>query len=128
MATAVLLAIFDNSIQTDWRLWGYLVPSMLTAALPLGLLVGTAWTLQGAGRTRRLAAGCVAAAALCSIAMYVNVSWLTPESNQAFRERALEQYFGRLDTPVARGLHELSMPALRNRIERETTAVRDDRP
>ena len=122
VATGLLVAIFDNALQTDWRLWAYLVPSMLTAALPLGLLVGTASTFQGAGRTRKLAASCVVAAALCSIAMYVNVSWLTPESNQTFRERALQQISGRLDAPVQRGLHELTMPALRNRIETEKAA------
>lgn len=122
VTTALLIATFDRAIQTNWRLWGYLVPSMLTVALPLGLLVGAAWTVHGAGRTRKLAAGCVVAAVLCSIAMYGNVSWLTPESNQAFRERALEQYFGGLDTPVARGLHELSMPALRSRIASEMAA------
>jgi hypothetical protein len=122
LGTVLLVANFELSNPTHWTLWGYLVPTMLTAALPLGLLVGAAWTFQGAGRTRKLAAGCVVAAALCSIAMYVNVSWLTPESNQTFRARALEHSFGGLNTPVARGLHELSMPALRKRIESEMTA------
>jgi lipopolysaccharide export LptBFGC system permease protein LptF len=127
VATGLLIATFDSAIQTNWRVLGYLVPSMLTAALPLGLLIGSAWTLHGAGRTRKLAAGCVVAAALCSIAMYVNVSWLTPESNQTFRERAFEQNFGPRDTPLERGLYELTMPDLRSRIERELSMGHPER-
>jgi len=127
VATVLLVATFDSGIQTNWRLWGYLVPSMLTVALPLGLLIGSAWTFHGGGRTRKLAAGCVVAAVLCSIAMYGNVSWLTPESNQTFRERAFEQNFGPRDTPLERGLYELTMPDLRNRIEQELATGHPER-
>jgi lipopolysaccharide export LptBFGC system permease protein LptF len=119
VVTVLLVATFDSAIQTNWKASTYLVPSMLTFAVPLGLLVGTAWTLQGASRTRKLAAGCVTGAALCSMAMYVNVAWLTPESNQTFREHAFEQNYGPLEVSVERGLHELTMPALRDRIEQE---------
>jgi hypothetical protein len=125
LATALLVANFVNAtIPIPWAWQVYLVPSMLTVSLPLGLVLGVAWTLNGAGRTRKLASTSVATAASCSIAMYVNVAWLTPDSNQTFRERAFAYEMGRLYAAVPRGLHELSMPALRDRIEADARAGR----
>lgn len=129
VATSVLVVNFVSAtIPIPWTWTFFLVPSMLTAALPLGLVLGAAWTFQGGGRTRKLAAASVATAAVCSIAMYVNVAWLTPDSNQTFRERAVALEQGREGiVPVPRGLHELSMPALRARIVEEANSGRPHR-
>jgi len=96
----------------------YLTPSMLPVTLQLGLLLGTAWTFHGAARTRKLGVAAMALAALCSIGMFVNLGWLTPEANQAFRELTIPpQFRDGTDRPLARGFNELTLPAMRRRLQ-----------
>lgn len=73
------------------RLATYLAPSTLALLVPLGLAVATAWVLHGAGRSRKIAGVALAGAALVSVSMFANLAWLTPEANQAFRERVMVQ-------------------------------------
>jgi hypothetical protein len=129
LATWLLVTLFVEQLLPIPRTWlVYLVPSMLTVSLPLGTLLGAAWSLHGGARTRKMGAAIVAAAILCSIAMFANIAWVVPDSNQAFRQRAIAREQGRKTVaPVARGLHELSMPALRTRIAEELNAGRPHR-
>jgi hypothetical protein len=129
LVTGVLVANFVNGmVPIGWTSMALLVPSMLTVSLPLGIALGAAWSFHGARRPRRLAAANVATAALCSMAMFANVVWVIPDANQTFREHALAHAQGRDGiVAVPRGLHELTMPALRARIEEELTAGRPHR-
>jgi hypothetical protein len=128
LVTWLLVTVHERSIPTPWTWIVYLVPSMLTVSLPFGTLLGAAWSLHGGGRTRKMGAAIVAAAILCAIAMFANIAWVVPDANQAFRQRAFALVQGRETVaPVARGLHELSMPALRARIAEELNAGRPHR-
>jgi len=114
-------------LDPDWaglfiRLAWYLIPSTLAMTVPLGLALAVAWTFHGAARTRKLGAAALVAATLASAAMFVNVAWLTPEANQAFRQIAVARFFHwDEDRPLARGDNELTLSALRTRMEQART-------
>ena len=95
----------------------YLLPSTLALTVPLGLVLGTAWTLRGAARTGKLGVAAMVLAVTCSLGTFVNIAWLTPEANQAFRQIAIARYFHwDEDRPLARGDNELTLPVIRERI------------
>lgn len=91
-ATALLeLPLFammtsDISIGRRLRMAAYLTPQALAFSLPLGLAVATGWLRHGRARTPKVAAAALLAAVLTSAAMFVNLGWVTPDANQAFRE------------------------------------------
>lgn len=115
----VAMALLSMGITGDWmQLATYMVPSSLALTIPLGLVLGVAWMCHGAARTRRLAVGVVVFAALCSVATFANLAWLTPEANQAYRKIVFARLAGSTaDRPLARGLNELTLPAMRARLE-----------
>jgi lipopolysaccharide export LptBFGC system permease protein LptF len=87
----------------------------LPLSVPLGLAVGAGCTLHGAGRSCKLAIATGVVATVCSCAVFANMAWLTPESNQAFRELLIT----RLRPSVAfvpRGDNELTFSVLRRRL------------
>ena len=95
----------------------YLLPSTLALTLPFGLVLGTAWTLRGTARTGKLGVGAMVLAVACSLGMFVNIAWLTPEANQAFRQIAVARFFHwDEDRPLTRGENELTLAVLRERI------------
>jgi hypothetical protein len=100
----------------------YVTPAALPVSVPLGLMLGVAWAFHGAARTRKLAIGALVLSGLCSIAMFVNLGWLTPETNQAFRVLAFDSVraefpdSGESAQPLQRGFNELSLPAMRARL------------
>jgi hypothetical protein len=125
VATALLIG--QALTGTGWtQLAIYLVPSTIAVTAPLGLALGTAWTLHGAARTRKLAVAAVMIATICSVGMFVNVGWLTPEANQAFRERAMPPDL-RGGRALPRGVNELTLPALRAEVARERIFGRPQR-
>jgi len=100
----------------------YLLPSTLALTIPLGLVLGLAWTLHGAVRTRKVGVAALALAAVCSMGMFVNVAWLTPEANQAFRQVAVARFFHwDADRAMARGDNELTLSAILTRMEQART-------
>lgn len=107
------------------RLGAYLVPSTLALTVPLGLAVATAWVLHGAGRRPRVAGVALAGAALASVLMFANLAWLTPDANQAFRERVMAQYGTDAPAPI-RGDGELRFGELRNRLQLARDAANSD--
>ena len=125
VATAVATAAFvalPISTGPDWAVLGlYLAPSVLPITVPLGLMLAIAWTLHGAARTRKLAVAGMVVAALCSIAMFANLGWLTPEANQAYRETRFAQVFPGRDAPP-RGFFELTWSGMHARL-REARAT-----
>src|SRR5262245_5546472 len=64
----------------------YLVPS----AFPVSLAVGVTFAVVcGLGRerlTRHRVAATMCAAVVCAMAMFANLAWVVPDSNQAYRE------------------------------------------
>lgn len=86
----------------------YLVPQAMAIALPLGLVFGILLGLRNRVSTTRVTWTITALAIGCSAAAFINVTWLMPEANQAFRELAA----GRR---VMRGLHELTLSQLTRR-------------
>ena len=120
---------FESTVLRDWNprladiavrvvLGFFLLPSTLVLTLPLGLMLGLAWTLHGAVRTRKVGVAALALAAACSVGMFVNVAWLTPEANQAFRQIAAARFFHMdEDRPLARGPNELTLSVLRTRLQ-----------
>jgi len=112
------IPVVEQMPEADLGLTPYIVPSALPLSLPLGLAVASAWMLHAAVRTRKVAAVTLLTAALTSAAMFVNLEWVTPDANQAFRTLVLAKF----DPPVAspeRGANELRFWELRERV-RET--------
>ena len=96
----------------------YLLPSTLALTVPLGLVLGIAWTLHGAVRTRKVGVAALVLAAICSVGMFINLAWLTPEANQAYRQIAIARYFHwDEDRPLARGPNELTLTVVRDRLQ-----------
>jgi Lipopolysaccharide export system permease LptF/LptG len=83
-----------------------LVPSAMSVALPMGIVVGVLCGLRGRVATSRVRQAIVSLAVVCSLAMFVNLGWILPASNQAFREVTA----GRR---VAPGTNELALGDLR---------------
>ena len=89
-------------------LMALLVPAMLPISVPTAYAFGLAYAVPGRLWSRRLAAIAMGVAILCGAALFANVAWVSPESNQRFRETLLQR-------PVARGENELSLERLRRR-------------
>ena len=121
ISVASLLLALPFIVQTSYPDPGwlamYLIPSTLPLSVPLGLAVATAWALHGAARTRRVASVMLLTAALTSAAMFVNMLWVIPDANQAFREGVIAQFNPAGPTPP-RGDNELSLSELHDRLER----------
>ncbi len=91
--------------------FAYLVPQGISLALPIGATLGVVLGLGGRAISSRVRVFCLALAVLASAAAFVNLGWVTPAANQAFR--SLES--GRLVEP---GIGELSLGQLVGEIER----------
>ena len=68
------------------RLVWYLLPGQLAVGAPMGVVFGILAGLRGRLATTRVRRAIASLAILCTVAMIVNVGWLMPEGNQAFRE------------------------------------------
>ena len=94
--------------------WNYavlmtlLIPAMLPISVPTAYAFGLAYAVPGQLWSRRLAARALVVAILCGGAVFANVAWVSPESNQRFRETVSQR-------PVARGENELTLEGLRRR-------------
>jgi lipopolysaccharide export system permease LptF/LptG-like protein len=97
----------------------YLIPSILPLSTALA---GTLAIACGRRErlTKKVAAAILAAAFACSVAMFADLAWIVPDSNQAFREVTLRRFAapGELvfAEPLARGDNEMSLSELRRQI------------
>jgi len=107
------------------RLATYLAPSNLALSVPLGLAIATGWALHGATRTRKVAAAALVTAAALSVLMFVNLAWLTPDANQAFRVTVMAHHDPPAPPPV-RGDGELRWEDLRTRLRQARDAADGD--
>jgi hypothetical protein len=89
-----------------WLAW-YWVPQALSVAAPMGVVFGILAGHRGGTSTRRTQWIIAALTLVISLAMFANVAWAIPTSNQAFREMAA----GR---PLVRGTNELALSILRS--------------
>jgi Lipopolysaccharide export system permease LptF/LptG len=68
------------------RLMFYLVPAVLPLSVPVGLAIGAALGARGRVVSNRLTAAVMLVAFTMSAVSLVTVGWVTPNSNQAYRE------------------------------------------
>ncbi|HXI31648.1 MAG TPA: LptF/LptG family permease [Vicinamibacterales bacterium] len=124
VGTAAALVLFTLPLLTklahvDWRLVVLVVPSAVPVALPIGLTFGL-FVGRGTRGSARFTRKFVAIAILASTASFVMLSWIVPEANQMFRERAYSQFARQTveepapRRPLARGTNELTIGMLRH--------------
>ncbi len=95
LATFVIAGLFGLmqfstmlGISPDSRaglLRAFLVPSVLTRSLPIGILIGTTLGLAGRPRSSRLPSAILLGAVLLSTASFVNVKWIVPAADQRYQ-------------------------------------------
>ena len=88
----------------------YVVPQAVAVGFPLGFSCGVLFGLRRRTPTPRVRRTILLIALTCSALMLVVVAWMTPESNQAFRELAIGHR-------IPRGNHELTLGSLSARAE-----------
>ena len=97
-----------GSVSSYAVLMTLLVPAMLPISIPTAYAFGLAYAVPGHLWSRRLAAIVLGVSILCGAALFANVAWVSPESNQRFRETLMQR-------PLARGENELTLEGLRRR-------------
>ncbi len=117
VGTAMLIAPFFRHLPFGpphaVRLVGYLTPQAVALAVPFALLpaailLGAAATPEGAGRLRRRLCAVVAGIVLVTT---INLAWVVPEANQAFRETS-RTAMGITTASLPRGVRELGIADL----------------
>jgi len=103
----------------------YLLPQGLAIAVQIGLAAGILCAYGGRAISRRALIGVVALSLAASAAAFVNVGWITPAANQAFRERVVRQT--PTSAPFARGFNELTFNEVRNQY-RMASAIESSNP
>jgi hypothetical protein len=99
-----------NSQAGTARLLLYLIPQALPIATTFGATLGILFGIGGRVFSRRVAEGVVALALIASALSFVNLGWITPAANQAFRVAVA----GRTDVP--KGPPELTLGELSREI------------
>jgi len=88
-----------------------LIPQALAITITLGVTLGIVLAIGGRAFSKRVAEGVVFLAVVASALSFVNMGWVVPAANQAFRVALA----GRSDLP--KGAPELSLGELRQAIE-----------
>jgi hypothetical protein len=84
----------------------YLLPQAAAISMPVGLACGVLGLLKSGAASRRLKEGVLILASVASVAAFVNIAWVVPASNQAYRVS--------IGGPqVAKGANELTLRELR---------------
>jgi hypothetical protein len=102
----------------------YLLPQGLVIAVNVALAVGIVAISGGRVISRRAAAGIIGLSLVVSAVSFINVGWVTPPANQAFREGLFRQT--PTSAPFARGFNELTFFEVREQYAlatRNTAAV-----
>lgn len=122
-AAAILLvavpAASGVAAQSRWTLT-YLLPQALALAIPAGLLWGVCWALSRVAAARGLSSALLAIGFAGSLISLINVTWILPEANQAWRASVYSTEDGR--TPP-RGPNEFGWSELREEMRRQPDAV-----
>jgi lipopolysaccharide export LptBFGC system permease protein LptF len=95
-----------------FRLMIYLLPSVLPLSVPVGLAVGAASGVHSSP-SRRLTSAILLVALMMSLASLMTLAWVTPATNQSYREALVGQ-------TLAKGDREMTLTELRRSL-----AVRD---
>jgi lipopolysaccharide export LptBFGC system permease protein LptF len=74
-----------HPFSVDPKLLLYLVPQALPIAVTVGATLGIVFGLGGRPFSRRVRAWIVGLALVASVASFVDLAWITPAANQAFR-------------------------------------------
>jgi len=128
-ATVVTTIVFaypqahrDWDIKVDGALLTiYLIPSILPMATAWAAILAV--VCGGRERlTKKLTAAVLAASFVCSVAMFADLAWVVPDSNQAFREVVRSALASRgelaFSQPLTRGDNEMGMSELRQQMAR----------
>jgi len=105
------LTVVLHPFSVDPRLLLYLVPQALPIAVTVGATLGIVCGLGGRPFSRRVSAWIVGLALVASVVSFVNLAWITPAANQAYRIIVS----GRAD--LAPGVPELTLGELGRQIE-----------
>jgi hypothetical protein len=94
------------------RRFVYLVPQAFSLALTMGATLGIVFGLGGRPFSRRVGVSVIVLALTGSVVSFVNLAWVTPAANQAFRVLVSGQ------TEFVPGIPELSIGELSREIDR----------
>ncbi len=94
------------------RRFVYLVPQAFSLALTVGATLGIVFGLGGRRFSRRVGVSVIVLALAGSVISFVNLAWVTPAANQAFRILMSGQ------TDLVPGIQELSLGELSREIDR----------
>ena len=97
------------------RMMFYLVPAILPLSVPVGLAMGIALTATGRALSRRLIAAIVLVALVTSAVSVMILGWITPATNQLYREAIVGEY-------VTKGDRELTLPQLNRLVQPDVRA------
>lgn len=78
-------ALLRSSHSATSRLLLYLIPQALTVTVTIGATLGILLGVGGRQFSRRVGAGLVALALVASASLFVNVGWILPGANRAYR-------------------------------------------
>jgi hypothetical protein len=108
------------------RRFVYLAPQAFSLALTVGATLGIVFGLGGRRFSRRVGAGVILLALAGSVVSFVNLAWITPAANQAFRvlvsgqgdirPGASELSMGELSAEIEKLSHEPAVTQLRYRL------------
>lgn len=120
------LTLVAHPRSVDVRLLLYLVPQALPIAVTIGATAGILFGLSGRLFSRRVIGWVLALAVAASVSSFINMGWVTPAANQAFRVLVS----GRAD--LEPGAPELSLGELGRQVDlaargRATTFPSDPR-
>jgi hypothetical protein len=88
------------------RLMAYLLPAILPLSMPVGLAIGATLGVHSRAISRRLIGAIIFVAVAMSAASFVALAWVTPATNQSYREELM----GRV---IPKGDRELTLAELR---------------
>src|SRR5712672_1859555 len=125
LVTAVFVAIpfyTSSGVQgfdmDRWQAVFFLLPGALVSSIPLGVTIGIAAGLARQRMSAHLTTLVAALAFVCSSGALVNLGWVVPASNQAFRVAAFRKVS---PFPPPKGDNELTFPELNRRIRQSGT-------
>lgn len=84
----------------------YLLPAILPLSMPIGFAIGIAFATNRRELSRRLVGAVILAALVVSVFSFATIGWLTPRTNQLYREAVVGEF-------VMKGDREFTLSDLR---------------
>jgi hypothetical protein len=94
----------------------YLLPQALVLALPMGFTAGIVYGMRGPLVSHRSRVAVLAVATILSFASLAMLAWIVPSANQEFRQVVFGHAAGNDGAVVMKGVNELTLGELRERI------------